>query len=86
MPDSKLSPRSSIKKFGCSGKSILMNSQGISEDDAYGMLRRQAMAKRMSMEDLAAAIINANDVLGGAPTARKVDRAKSRLRPKDDDA
>ncbi|MGX1100548.1 AmiR/NasT family two-component response regulator [Amorphus sp. MBR-141] len=67
-------------------KSILMNSQCISEDEAYGMLRRQAMAKRMSMEDLAAAIINANDVLAGTPSPRKPERSNSHLRAKDDGA
>ncbi|WP_018697983.1 ANTAR domain-containing response regulator [Amorphus coralli] len=67
-------------------KSILMNSQNISEEDAYGMLRRQAMAKRMAMEDLAAAIINANDVLGGGAAIPKDAARKSRLRPKGDDA
>ncbi|MDQ0315764.1 ANTAR domain-containing response regulator [Amorphus orientalis] len=67
-------------------KSILMNSQGITEDEAYGMLRKQAMAKRMAMEDLAAAIINANDVLGGVNGLDKPARSKTRLRPAEDDA
>mgnify|MGYP001264216266 CR=1 FL=1 len=67
-------------------KSILMNNQGISEEEAYGMLRRQAMAKRMAMEDLAAAIINANDVLGGISGPADGKASKSRLRLKDDGA
>ena len=44
-------------------KSILMQSQGLSEDEAYATIRKQAMAKRISMEDMANAIIHANDLL-----------------------
>jgi AmiR/NasT family two-component response regulator len=44
-------------------KSILMEMQGLSEEDAYQTIRRQAMGKRVSMEDMAAAIINANELL-----------------------
>jgi AmiR/NasT family two-component response regulator len=44
-------------------KAILMDGQGLSETDAYESIRRQAMAKRMAMEDMAAAIIHANEVL-----------------------
>ena len=44
-------------------RAILMASQGMSEEEAYQTIRRQAMSKRISMEDLAAAIINANEVL-----------------------
>lgn len=42
---------------------ILMASQGMTEEEAYQTLRRQAMSKRMSLEDMAAAIINAHDLL-----------------------
>jgi AmiR/NasT family two-component response regulator len=44
-------------------KAILMDGQGLSETDAYESIRRQAMAKRLSMDDMAAAIIHANEVL-----------------------
>ncbi|MCJ8144499.1 ANTAR domain-containing protein [Ancylobacter sp. A5.8] len=44
-------------------KTILMEGQGLGEEEAYQSLRRQAMAKRVSMEELAVAIINANDLL-----------------------
>ena len=44
-------------------RAILIASQGMSEDEAYQTIRRQAMAKRISMEDMASAIINANEVL-----------------------
>ena len=46
---------------------ILMASQGMTEEEAYQTLRRQAMAKRMSLEDMAAAIINAHDLLRARP-------------------
>jgi AmiR/NasT family two-component response regulator len=44
-------------------KSILMDTQGLSEQDAYQSIRKQAMAKRISMDELAAAIINAQELL-----------------------
>ncbi len=44
-------------------KAILMQSQQISEDDAHSTIRKQAMAKRTSMEEIASAIINANELL-----------------------
>jgi AmiR/NasT family two-component response regulator len=44
-------------------KSVLMESQGLSEESAYEVIRRQAMAKRVSMEEIASAIIHAHDVL-----------------------
>jgi AmiR/NasT family two-component response regulator len=44
-------------------KAILMDGQGLSEADAYESIRRQAMAKRLSMDDMAAAIIHANELL-----------------------
>jgi AmiR/NasT family two-component response regulator len=48
-------------------KSILMNGQGLSEEEAYQSIRRQAMAKRVAMEEMASAIINANDLLSFRP-------------------
>ena len=44
-------------------KAILMDGQGLSEADAYESIRRQAMAKRLSMDDMATAIIHANELL-----------------------
>ena len=44
-------------------KNILMQTQGLSEQEAYDSIRRQAMSKRVSMDELAAAIINANELL-----------------------
>ncbi len=48
-------------------KSILMERQELSEESAYQTLRQQAMAKRITMEDMAVAIINANELLQSRP-------------------
>jgi AmiR/NasT family two-component response regulator len=55
----KLSGLQKIQK----AKSILMEKQGLSEEDAYQTLRRQAMGKRVPMEEMALAVINANELL-----------------------
>jgi two-component system, response regulator / RNA-binding antiterminator len=44
-------------------KSILMEKQGLSEENAYQTIRSQAMSKRVPMEEMATAIINANELL-----------------------
>ena len=44
-------------------KSILMETQSLSEQEAYDNIRRQAMAKRLPMDEMAVAIINAHDLL-----------------------
>lgn len=44
-------------------KTILMDGQGLNETEAYESIRRQAMTKRMSMDDMASAIIHANELL-----------------------
>ena len=48
-------------------KAILMDGQGLNEAEAYESIRRQAMAKRLSMDDMAAAIIHANELLQYRP-------------------
>jgi AmiR/NasT family two-component response regulator len=48
-------------------KSILMAAQGISEDEAHQTIRRKAMSKRVPIEEMALAIINANDLLNSPP-------------------
>ncbi len=47
-------------------KSILMAAQGLSEDEAHQTIRRKAMSKRVPVEEMALAIINANDLLNSA--------------------
>ena len=44
-------------------KSILMENLGLSEEDAHQSLRRQAMDKRVPMEDMAASLIHASELL-----------------------
>lgn len=44
-------------------KAILMAGQGISEEEAFQSIRRQAMSKRVPMEEMATAIIHANELL-----------------------
>ena len=44
-------------------KNILMRTRQISETAAYDLIRDQAMSKRVTTEEIAAAIINANEIL-----------------------
>jgi len=44
-------------------KSILMQSRSIGEEEAYRLIREQSMAKRVTTEEIADAIINANEIL-----------------------
>jgi two-component system, response regulator / RNA-binding antiterminator len=59
----KLSGLQKIQK----AKSILMEKQGLNEEEAYQTIRRQAMGKRVPMEEMAVAIINANELLHSRP-------------------
>jgi signal transduction protein with GAF and PtsI domain len=49
----ELETRKKVEK----AKGILMREQGISENEAYNMLRKSSMSKRISMKDIAEAII-----------------------------
>jgi AmiR/NasT family two-component response regulator len=49
---------------------ILMSTQGITEDEAYQLIRRRSMSKRVTMEEMAAAIINAHDLLEARPRVK----------------
>ena len=57
--ESKLSGIQKLQR----AKAILMQSQNLSEDEAHSTIRRQAMTKRLSLEEMATAIINANELL-----------------------
>ncbi len=46
-------------------KAILMSTRGLSEPDAYALLRKAAMNGNKKIVDVAAALITANDLLGG---------------------
>ena len=41
-----------------------MNTRNIAEDEAYKIIRDQAMTKRVTTEEIADAVINANEILG----------------------
>ena len=45
-------------------KSILMQNRGISEEEAYHFLRRQAMERRVSIGALASAVVDSQELLG----------------------
>lgn len=66
-------------------KGILMQTRGISEDQAYEIIRDQAMSKRVTTEEIATAIINANDILGfkgkSNTVVREVDFLDRRTKP-----
>jgi AmiR/NasT family two-component response regulator len=67
-------------------KGILMQTRGISEEQAYEVIRDQAMSKRVTTEEIATAIINANEILGfkGKPRAviREVDFLDKQTKPR----
>ena len=48
-------------------KTILMMSRGLSEPDAYALLRNSAMNQGRKIAEVAAALITAHDLLGGTP-------------------
>lgn len=48
-------------------KSILMTANGMTEAEAHQTIRRKAMSKRVPVEDVALAIINANELLHVRP-------------------
>lgn len=52
-----------MRKIG-KAKAILMKTRSLSEDDAYKIIRDQAMSKRVTAEEIAEAVINANEILG----------------------
>lgn len=55
----KLSGNNRILK----AKAILMETAGMTEQEAYDSLRQQAMSKRLPMDEMADAIVNAHDLL-----------------------
>lgn len=54
----ELEARKKIEK----AKGILMNEQGITEEEAYNLLRRSSMDKRVPMKDIAEAIVLAYEI------------------------
>jgi len=45
-------------------KGILMRQKGVSEDEAYGLLRRNAMNQKKKIAEIAASVVTAADLLG----------------------
>ncbi len=61
----RLEERLSAQRNVAKATAIIMEVQRIGEQEAYRTIRSQAMAKRASIEEMAIAIINANDLLSG---------------------
>lgn len=61
----RLESRMEGQKKIAKAKSILMETQAISEKDAYKIIREQAMTKRISIDEMADAVIYAHDLLSG---------------------
>ncbi|MFO1318076.1 MAG: ANTAR domain-containing protein [Burkholderiales bacterium] len=59
----KLEQRLAGMRKVAKAKTILMQTRSVNEDDAYKLIREQAMAKRVTTEEIADAIIKANDIL-----------------------
>jgi len=58
----RLEGRLAVTRTVQKAKSILMETRGLSETDAYNALRDQAMAKRETVEKIAEALINAHEL------------------------
>jgi len=61
---SRAEQRLSSQRKIAKAKAILMQSRGISEDDAYKLIRSRAMGRRVTTEEIADAVIQANEILG----------------------
>lgn len=66
----KLERKLNGQKIVAKAKAILMDIHGLTELNAYKTIRQQAMAKRIPIEDMAQAIINANDLLSSPNSSR----------------
>jgi two-component system, response regulator / RNA-binding antiterminator len=44
-----------------------MIAQGLTKEEAHQAIRRKAMSRRVPVEEMALAIINANDLLNSVP-------------------
>ncbi len=45
-------------------KGLIMKAKGLSEDEAYGLLRRTAMNEKRKIADIAQALVTSQDILG----------------------
>ena len=61
---SRLEQRLAGQRKIAKAKVILMQSKNLSEEAAYNLIRSRAMAKRLTTEEIADALIKADDILG----------------------
>jgi len=68
----RLEQRLATMRKVAKAKAVLMETQNISEQEAYQVIRNQAMSKRVTTEEIADAVIKANEILTfDAKTARR---------------
>jgi AmiR/NasT family two-component response regulator len=60
----RLEQRLTAQRKLAKAKAILMLTRNMSEEEAYNLIRNRAMTKRMTTEEIADAVIKANDILG----------------------
>jgi len=60
----RLEQRLTAQRKLAKAKAILMLTRNMSEEEAYNLIRNRAMAKRMTTEEVADAVIKANEILG----------------------
>jgi AmiR/NasT family two-component response regulator len=60
----RLEQRLTAQRKIAKAKAILMLSRNIGEEEAYNLIRNRAMTKRMTTEEIADAVIKANEILG----------------------
>jgi AmiR/NasT family two-component response regulator len=59
----KLEQRLASQRKVARAKTILMQTRNVNEDDAYKLIRDQAMTKRVTTDEIADAVIKANEIL-----------------------
>lgn len=60
----RLEQRLTAQRKIAKAKAILMLTRNMSEEEAYNLIRNRAMTKRMTTEEIADAVIKANEILG----------------------
>lgn len=60
----RLEQKSAGQRIVQQAKQVMMETRGVSEDEAYAFLRSRSMSKRESIEDVAQGIVEAHKLLG----------------------
>ena len=60
----RLEQKSAHQRLLHQAKQLVMRTRGVSEDEAYGFLRDQAMSRRITIEDIARNVMEAHKLLG----------------------